>query len=102
MLLKLTPRGAEVIDRARAVSRALNEDTLEGAGDEACLAAIRLLQHVLKRMCPGTTRRFVNNGFQAIRYLNDARASDDAAAFPILDLLFPQPVRTGAVDQPDD
>ncbi len=52
VMIRLTDKGAAVIDRARAVSRGLNEGVLDGADEAEQIAALRLLQRVLGAMIP--------------------------------------------------
>ena len=50
VMLKLTPRGVELIDRARAVSKGLNQGVLDGLDEAHGRGAVRTLQHVLAGM----------------------------------------------------
>ena len=52
VMLKLTPRGVEMIDRARIVSRNLNQGVLDGLDEAHGRGAVRTLQHVLAGMIP--------------------------------------------------
>ena len=52
VILRLTERGVELIDRARAVSRSLNEGVLDGLDEAHGTGAVRTVQHVLARMIP--------------------------------------------------
>ena len=52
VMLRLTERGTDLIDRAGVVSRTHNEGVLEGVAESHGVGAVRLLQHVLRGMIP--------------------------------------------------
>ena len=50
VMLRLSDRGVEQIDRARVVSKDINRRFLQGAPEEHIISAVRLLQHLVDSM----------------------------------------------------
>ena len=50
VMLELSERGVELIDRARVVSREINQRFLHGAAEHHLTPTLRLLQHIVDKM----------------------------------------------------